>query len=149
MAGRARCRNGGGRAARALGVRSGGILPEAERHPDRPAPRAEQRHGAVDAAAHRDGDAARSGLCAEHLRERARECLDRERLTAHGSGLEQAQAGQGTVQVRRVRREDPVAVDGQSNGGPGVAAGRIPEDVGAHPARLAVALPRLPGCGHA
>ena len=141
VTGRARCRNRRGRAAGALGVGRGGILPEAERHPDGTAPRAEQRHGAVDAAAHRDGDAGRGRLCPEHLRERARERLDGERLTADGSGFEERQADDGALEPGCIRGGDPLPVDRESDRGPGIASRRVPEDLGAHRARLA-ATPR-------
>ena len=45
------------RAARTLGVRPVRVEPEPQRHTDRRRPRLEQRHGAVDAAAHRNRDA--------------------------------------------------------------------------------------------
>ena len=63
------------RAAGALGVRPGRVEPEPQRDADRVRPGAEERDGAVDAAAHRDGDPPRRGLGAEapgRARSRAR-----------------------------------------------------------------------------
>src|SRR5262249_35828883 len=78
-----------GRAARALGVRAVRIEPEPERDADRVASGAQQRDRAVDASAHRDGNAARAGLGAEDGTERVREGVDGERLAADRSRLEQ------------------------------------------------------------
>ena len=61
MAGRPRRDHRLGRAARALGVGPVRVEPEPERHADRVRPGAQERDGAIDAAAHRDGDAVRSG----------------------------------------------------------------------------------------
>ena len=71
-----------GRAARALGLGRLRVDPEAERHAERLRPGAQQRHGAVDAAAHRDRDAAAARRRREtpaRSRPRARRSRDRRR----------------------------------------------------------------------
>ena len=77
-------------------------------------PGAQQRDGAVDAAAHRDRDARRVGRGAEDRAERVRERVDRERLAADRRRLEQRQPARASrVEPGRVRLDDPVAVDAQ------------------------------------
>jgi hypothetical protein len=66
-----------GRAAGALRRWPGGILPKPKRDPDRVRPGAEQRDGAVDAAAHRNGDPSGAGRGDEDLANRRRQRLDR------------------------------------------------------------------------
>ena len=80
------------RAARPLGARAGRVEPEAQRDADRVRGRTQERDGAVDAAAHRDRDAARRRRCREHRRDRVRERVGGERLAGHGRGLEQREA---------------------------------------------------------
>ena len=91
VAGRAGGEHRLGRAARALGVGPLRIEPEPQRDADRLRARAEERDRAVDAAAHRDRDALRVGLGAEHLPERVRERVDRELVAADRGCLEQGQ----------------------------------------------------------
>ena len=106
------CRDHGlRRAAGTLRVGAGGIEPEPQRDPDRARTGAQQRHGAVDAAAHRDCDPPRIGCRGEDLGERVRECIGGERLARHGGGLEQRQPGERPREPGRVRVDDPVAVD--------------------------------------
>ena len=111
MTGLARRDHGLRRAAGALGVGAGGIEPEPKRDPDRLRPGAQQRDGAVDAAAHRDGDPFRIRRGGEDLGERVRERVGGERLARHGRGLEQRQPGERPREPGRVRVDDPVAVD--------------------------------------
>ena len=99
------------RAAGALGVGPGRIGPEAQRHAERVRPGAQERDRAVDAAAHRDGDAFGMRLGAEDLRERVRERVDGERLAADRRGLEQRQPRERRARARRVGVDDAVAVD--------------------------------------
>ena len=120
-----------GRAARALGVGPGRVEPEPQRHADRVRQRAQQRDGAVDAAAHRDGDASGRRLGAEDRPERVCERVDGERLAADRRRLEQRQSREVAVEPRRVRLDDPVAVDAQADGGPLAAAARVSEDLAA------------------
>ena len=74
---------------------------------------AEERDRAVDPAAHRDGDPLRVRCGAEHLRERVRERVGRERLARHGRSLEQRQSRERPLEPGRVRGDDPVTVDRQ------------------------------------
>ena len=74
-------------------------------------PGAEERDGAVDAAAHRDGDPLGVVVGAEDLRERIRERVGRERLAGDGGRLEQRQPGERPGHSGRVGLDDPVAVD--------------------------------------
>ena len=69
-------------------------------------PGAQQRDGAVDAAAHRDGDALGMRLRAEDLRERVRERVDGQRLAADRRSLEQRQPVErrARARARRPRR---------------------------------------------
>ena len=127
VAGLARGDHGFGRAARALRVGSLGIEPEAQRDADRVRHRAQQRDGAVDAAAHRDRRASGLRLGAEHRTERGRERIDRERLAADGGSLEQRQSDEPAVEPFRIRRDDPVAVDGELHRGPFAVARGISE----------------------
>ena len=114
-------------AARALRARPSRIEPQTERHADRVRQRAQQRDGAVDAAAHRDGGASRRTLRAEDGTERVRERVDGERLAGHCCGLEQRQSGEGPVEPGRIRLDDAVAVDDDANRGPLGVASRVSE----------------------
>ena len=113
VAGLARGDHGLRRAAGALGVGAGRVEPEPERDADRLRPGAEQRDGAVDAAAHRNRDPAGIGRGGEDLGERVRERVGSERLAGDRGRLEQRQAGERPRQSRRVGFDDPVAVDGE------------------------------------
>ena len=130
MARLARCDDRLRRAARALRTRPRRIEPQTERHADGVRQRAQQRDGAVDAAAHRDRGASRRTLRAEDGTERVRERVDGERLARHGRGLEQRQAGEGPVEPGRIRLHDSVAVDGEPNRGPLPVAGGVSEALG-------------------
>ena len=106
---------------------------------------AKERDRAVDAAAHRHGDAARLGLGDEHLPERGRERLDGERrrraTDAASSSVSPASAARGPARRRRrsvARRREP-------DGGPVAAAGRVSDDLDRSHAsqdRRAAATPR-------
>ena len=104
-----------GGAAGTLTVGPGGIHPEPQRHTQRAWSGAQERNGAVDAAAHRDGDPVGVRVRPEDRPERVGERVDRERLAADGRGLEQRQAGERTVETGRVRLDDPVVLDRQTN----------------------------------
>ena len=116
------------RAAGALGVGPLRIEPEPERDSDRLRAGAKERDGAVDAAAHRDGDPFGIGLRAEDLRERVRERVRGERLARHGGGLEQRQPGERAREARRVGVHDPVAVDREPHKGELLPTRRISDD---------------------
>ena len=92
VAGPARGDHGLGRAAGALGVGPLRVEPEAQGDADRVLAGAQQRDRAVDAAAHRHGDAAGSRLGAKDLRERVCERVHRELVAADRRRLEQRQA---------------------------------------------------------
>jgi hypothetical protein len=79
------------RAARAFGGRCLRVDPEPKRDPDRIRAGAQQSHGAVDAAAHRDRDASRSRRSREDRADRVRQRVDDESLARHGSRFEQRQ----------------------------------------------------------
>ena len=112
------------------------VLPEPERHADRVRRGAEERHCAVDASAHRDGDAAGRGLGREDLSERCRERLDRERVAAGRRRLEQRQACERSLEAVTVRVDDAVAVDAQPHRAPLAGARRVPETSTGHELRL-------------
>ena len=115
------------RAAGALGVGPVRVEPQPQRHADRVRARLEQRDGAVDAAAHRDRDAARVAARRgrpARARSRARR---RQRLAADGRRLEQRQPAQVLCDAGRVGVDDPVAVDAQPDERPVVAARRVSE----------------------
>ena len=56
------------------------------------------------------------GRGTEHLPERIRDGVRGERLAGHGGGLEQREAGERPRHPRRVRLDDPVAVDDEPRG---------------------------------
>ncbi len=116
-----------GRAARALGVRPLGIEPEPESHANRIRQRAQQRDGAVDASAHRDGGAGRRRHRAENRPERVRERVDRQCLAADRRRLEQRQSREVALEPRRVGLDDRVAVDAEPHRGPLTAATGVSE----------------------
>jgi hypothetical protein len=85
----------GRRAAHPLAVGPGGIRPETERDADGlvpGVPRLEERNRAVDAAAHRHGDAARARPRGDRGAEGVVERVERERLAGDGGRLEQPEA---------------------------------------------------------
>ena len=115
MTGRARCKHRFGGTAGALRSRPVGIQPEPKRDAHGIRQRAKQCHRAVDAPAHRNRGARRRRRSSKHWSERVRKRVDRERLAADGRGLEQRQAGERTVETGRVRLDDPVVLDRQTN----------------------------------
>jgi hypothetical protein len=127
VAGLARRDDALGRAAGAIGVGTLGVEPEPQRHADRVGQRAEERHGAVDSAAHRDGDAPGRRTGAEDRAERVRERIDGERLSPDRGRLEQRQAVEPALEARRVGLDDPVAVHAQPDGSPLAIAARVSE----------------------
>ena len=108
----------GRRAARALGVGRSRVVPEPERHPDRVRPGADERDGAVDAAAHRDGDAPGTRCRRKRRAKGGRECLDRERIAADCGRLDERQAFERSVEARRIGSDDRLVVDLQPDGRP-------------------------------
>ena len=143
VAGLARGDDGVGRAAGALGARAGRVEPEAERDADRVRGRAQQGHGAVDAAAHRDRDPAGPVRGREHGRDRVRERVGGERLAGHGRGLEQREADERPLEAGRVGSDDPVALDGQPDRGVlGAARGVADQLERRHAVRLPAGRPR-------
>ena len=103
------------RAARALGVRALGIEPEAQRHADRVRQRAQESNGAVDAAAHRDDDAARRVRCAKRRADRIRKRVSGKRLPADRGRLQQRQPNKRPVEPSSIRLDDAIVFDRQSN----------------------------------
>ena len=123
------------RAARPVGLARVRVDPEPERHADRVRPGPQQRDGAVDAAAHRDGRAVRIGRRGDHRPDRVRERVGRERLAGHGGSLEQRQPDEVALEPGRVGGDDPLPVDAQPDGGPVAVARRIAEEL-AHAASV-------------
>ena len=116
-----------GRAAGALRVRPVRVEPETKRHADGVRSRAEQRHRAVDAAAHRHRRPSGARLGAEDRSERRRERVDRERLAADGGRLEQRQSGQRALEPVGVRVDDRLAVDDEADRRPLAVPRRVSE----------------------
>ena len=107
---------------------------------------AEQRDGAVDAAAHRHGDASGRGRRVKDLGERVRDGVRSKRLAWDGGGLEQAEPGERPRHAGRVRLDDAVAVDDEPRECPLAAARGVADDFErGHRIRLAAAYTR----GHA
>ena len=88
--------------------------------------RLQERDRAVDAAAHRDRDSPWIGSGTHRRPERVRERVDRQRLAADRSRLEQRQAAQVLGDAGRICVDDPVAVDAQAHEREVVAARGIP-----------------------
>ena len=97
--------------------------------PTAPRARAQQRDGAVDAAAHRDRDALRVGRRSHRRRERVRERVDRQRLAADRRRLEERQPAQVLREAVGVGVDDAVAVDAQPDRRPLRAACGIAEEL--------------------
>ena len=116
------------RAARALDVAPLRVDPEPQRHSDRLRSGAEQRHRAVDAAAHRDRDPLRVASRPEDRPDRGGERVHGELVAADGGRLEQGQPLERPVEPLGVRRDDPVAVDGEPDEAPLAVPGRISDD---------------------
>ena len=93
--------------------------------------------GAVDAAAHRNRDAAGTPLRLEDLPDRGREGLDGQRLAPDRRRLDERQPGERPIEPGRVRGDDLVAVDGEARRHPVAATSRVPEDLSSHRTRLA------------
>jgi hypothetical protein len=101
-----------GRAAGALGVGTLRVQPQSQSHPDRIPSGAQQRHRAVDTAAHRDRHAARHGCGLERRAERIRKGVHGQLVASDGGGLEKVEALQRAVEPFGVSLEDPISVDG-------------------------------------
>ena len=144
MAGLARGDHGVGRAARALGARAGRVEPEAQRDADRVRSGAEERDGAVDAAAHRDRDPARR-------RGRAVKTGAIAFASASAASVSPGTAAASSSERPTSGRSRPGAsastmrssVDGQPHGGVVLAARGVSDQLERrHPRRLAACLPR-------
>ena len=135
----------GRRAACALGVGRSRVLPEPERHADRVRPGADERDGAVDPAAHRDGDAPGTRCRRERRAKCGRERLDRERIAVDRGRLDERQSVERTVEPGRVGSDDRLAVDSSrtaAHASPRVAS---PKTSSAHRTRLASDSRQRPG----
>ncbi len=128
VAGLARGEDGLRRAAGAVGVRAFRVDPEPQRDADRLRAGAEERDGAVDAAAHRYGDAVRIGRRPEDRAERVRERVHGELVAADGGRLQQRQTGERPIEPLGVGTDDAVAVDGEPHQPPLAAARGISDD---------------------
>ena len=107
-----------------------GVEPEAERDADRVRAGLQERDGAVDAAAHRDGDAVRMRAPPERPGAmRVGERVGGERLARHGRGLEQREPAQRLGEPVRVGVHDPVAVDAQPHERELLPARRISDEL--------------------
>ena len=100
-----------GRAAGSLGARAGRVEPQAQRDADRVRRGAQERDCAVDAAAHRNRDPARTAGGREDRCDRVGERVGGERLAGDAGGLEQGQAVERPLEAGSVGLDDPVAVD--------------------------------------
>jgi hypothetical protein len=145
MARLARGDDGLGRAAGALGVRSDRIEPEPERHADRLRPGAEEGDGAVDAAAHRDRHPPGRRRGAEDGPDRVRERVDGQRLAADRRRLEEREARERAFEPRRVRLDDPLAVDGEPDERELAVPRGVSEELD-HAVRLAAVRESAPPC---
>ena len=142
VAGLPRRDHGVGRAAGPLRARAGRVEPEAQRDADRVRSCAEERDGAVDATAHRNGDAARRRGRGEDRRDRVRERVGRERLTRNRGGLEQRETDERPLETGCIGLDDPVAVQRQPHGGVLLAARGISDQLECrHSVRLPAWLP--------
>jgi hypothetical protein len=122
VAGRARGDHGLGRAAGSVGVGALRVEPEPQRHADRVRARPEERHSAVDAAAHRDRDASRLWSGPEGLPECVRERVHRELLAADGRRFQQRQAVEWPLESLGLSTDDSLALDGQAHERPAAVA---------------------------
>ena len=111
----ARCEHGAGGAARALAVGPSRIDPQAQRHTYGVRARAQQRNRAVYAAAHGDSDSVLIRSRAKDRRDRVCERVDGKRRASDRRRLEQGQALQRPLEPRRVRGDDPVPVNSESD----------------------------------
>ena len=128
--------HGLGRAAGALRVRTVRVEPQAKRHADRVRAGPEERDGAIDPAAHRDGGPARRRCGAEDRPERGRERVGGERLARHGRRLEQRKPFERPLEAGRIRLDDAITLHREPHERPLAVAGRVSGDLD-HPPRLA------------
>ena len=138
MARLARSDHGGGRAARALGARAGGIEPEPEGDADGVGSGAQERHRAVDSAAHRHRDASRGGRGDEHRGDRIRKRIRGEGLARHRRRLEQREADERPHETRCIGLDDDVVLHDQPHGDVVLAARGVADEFEqTHAVRLA------------
>ena len=126
-----------------------GVEPEPERHADRLGAGPQERDRRVDAAAHRDRDAAGRRARAEDRPDRVRQRVDGERLAADRGRLEQRQSADVLVEPVGVGVDDPVAVQAKPDERPAPVARGVSGDLD-HPPRMAhdpPPEPALPGGG--
>ena len=107
--------HGARRAARALAVGACRIHPQPQCHPERVRARAQQGDRAVDAAAHRDGDALGVRGRVKDLTQGICQRIDRQRLAWNRRGLEQRQPFERPLEPGRVGSDDAIAVERQAN----------------------------------
>jgi len=103
--------NGIGRATGALRVGPIGIEPEPQRDADGVRQGLEQRNGAVDTAAHSNGNATGRTRSPKHRPDRIRERINSECLPTNGSSLEQSQPNKRTLQARSISLDDALTVE--------------------------------------
>ena len=72
--------------------------------------------------------------------DRVRERVDRERLAAHGRGLEQRQARELAIEAACVRTDDPLLIDLKSDRCPPPVTGGVAEEI-KHSVRVALECP--------
>jgi hypothetical protein len=118
-----------GRAAGALGIGAVRVEPQAERDADRLRPRAQERNGAVDAAAHGHGDPGRTYGRLQDRTQRVRERVHGERLARDRRRLEQGQTAQRAVEPVRVGVDNAVPLNRQPDDRPGTGARRVSDDL--------------------
>ena len=99
-----------GRAASTLSVRPVGIEPEAQSNADRVRQRLEQRHRAVDTAAHRNSHAPSSPRRTKNGPDRVGERIDGKRLPTNRSSLQQRQPNKRTIEPRSISLNNPLTV---------------------------------------
>ena len=124
VAGLARSDHGVEGAARALGARPAGSSHRRRVTPTASAP-PRQRHGAVDTAAHRDGDPAGRPRGAEDGTERVGDGVCGQRLAGDSRRLEKCQADERPRHPWRVGLDDPLAVHDEARDGVRLATGRV------------------------
>ena len=137
--------HGVGRAARPLGIGACRVEPEPKRHADRVRTSTQEGHGAVDAAAHRDGDPTRPRRGMDHLRKRVRHGVGGQRLARDRRRLEQGQPGERPGHARCVRLHDALAVDDETGEREGVTARGVTGYLERHRSTVARASPGVGG----
>ena len=120
-----RCDHGARGAAGSIRVRTGGVEPQPQRDANSLRAGAEQGHGAVDAAAHGDGDPVAVRTRRDGRSKGVCERVHRKSLASDRGSLEQREALQVRVEAIDVGVDDPPAVDAKPGNRPLLAAGGI------------------------